>query len=78
MLSRSTKLHEVKVNKTENPFSLQDDEYKLIRSPKKPYGVLRVALRNPKGNPDIQWNPKGHIFCKKGDIAATTTTITGI
>ena len=47
-------------NKTENPFSLQDDEYKIMRSLKKPYETLREALRNAKGNPDIQWNPKGH------------------
>ena len=32
---------------------------KIIRSLNKTYGTPRAALRNPKGKPDIQWNPKG-------------------
>ena len=30
------KITKIMVKKTENPFSLKDDEHKIIRSPKKP------------------------------------------
>ena len=45
---------ELNINKTENPFSLQDDEHKSIRSPNKTYETPRVALRNPKGNHPVE------------------------
>ena len=35
------------LNNTENPFSLQDEEYKR-HDDKEPYGTLREPLKNPK------------------------------
>ena len=44
------KKSEIPINKTRNPFILQDDEYNIMRSTKKPYETLRETLRKPKGN----------------------------
>ena len=69
----------LKKNKTENPFSLQNDECKIIRSPMKPYGILRAALRNPRAtliSNETLKDTKRQIFYKKGDIVATTITTT--